>query len=194
MNSSSFFSNRECRYFPCHQTEDPEHFNCLFCYCPLYTLGEACGGHFTYTEKGIKNCTACTVPHGPDAAAYILSRFSEIAQKAGLAASAPGALTPEQERSLFPKDGAEIFREWNRKIVPLDREAMQKARNRWDGIAKPLNGYSYCTRPDSLWQPFSSRTRECHGKRDEAEPHPSVSLDKCSIRSLRASSSPTVLR
>ena len=36
----SFFSNKECEYFPCHQGADPENFNCLFCYCPLYALGD----------------------------------------------------------------------------------------------------------------------------------------------------------
>ena len=35
-----FFSHRECEYFPCHKGADPERFNCLFCYCPLYLLGE----------------------------------------------------------------------------------------------------------------------------------------------------------
>ena len=33
-----FFSNSKCEYFPCHSTNDPENFNCLFCYCPLYAL------------------------------------------------------------------------------------------------------------------------------------------------------------
>ena len=46
----SFFQNRDCEYFPCHQGADPENFNCLFCYCPLYALGEKCGGNFRYTE------------------------------------------------------------------------------------------------------------------------------------------------
>ena len=36
----SFFQNRECEYFPCHKGADPETFNCLFCYCPLYALEE----------------------------------------------------------------------------------------------------------------------------------------------------------
>ena len=48
-----FFQNRECEYFPCHKTNDPEHFNCLFCFCPLYALGERCGGGLQYTESGI---------------------------------------------------------------------------------------------------------------------------------------------
>ena len=35
----AFFQNRDCEYFPCHETKHPEDFNCLFCYCPLYALG-----------------------------------------------------------------------------------------------------------------------------------------------------------
>ena len=52
-----------CEYFPCHKGVDPALFNCLFCYCPLYALGEECGGDFVYLENGIKDCTGCTVPH-----------------------------------------------------------------------------------------------------------------------------------
>ena len=26
----SFFSHRDCEYFPCHGGADPENFNCLF--------------------------------------------------------------------------------------------------------------------------------------------------------------------
>ncbi len=58
-----FFQHCECEYFPCHQIERVEDFNCLFCYCPLYALGKECGGNFTYTEKGVKNCSECTFPH-----------------------------------------------------------------------------------------------------------------------------------
>ena len=54
MADYSFFSNKDCQYFPCHNNVDPENFNCLFCYCPLYALGSKCGGNFYYTEKGIK--------------------------------------------------------------------------------------------------------------------------------------------
>ena len=49
----SYYSHTECEFFPCHKTEDPQNFNCLFCFCPLYRLDDACGGHFTYTENGI---------------------------------------------------------------------------------------------------------------------------------------------
>ncbi len=39
----NFFQNKECEYFPCHKGVKEEDFNCLFCYCPLYTLGKHCG-------------------------------------------------------------------------------------------------------------------------------------------------------
>ena len=58
-----FFQNKHCEYFPCHNIEDNHDFNCLFCYCPLYSLGENCNGNFSYTVSGIKTCINCTVPH-----------------------------------------------------------------------------------------------------------------------------------
>lgn len=63
MSHYDFFQNRECEYFPCHRGADPERFSCIFCYCPLYALGERCGGSFTYTESGIKDCSNCIRPH-----------------------------------------------------------------------------------------------------------------------------------
>ena len=48
----SFFSHKNCEFFPCHKTDDPDNFNCLFCYCPLYALGDKCGGNFTYAYGG----------------------------------------------------------------------------------------------------------------------------------------------
>ena len=59
----AYFSHKKCEYFPCHKGADPEDFNCLFCYCPLYALGEKCGGNFKYNEKGFKDCTNCQLPH-----------------------------------------------------------------------------------------------------------------------------------
>ena len=50
-NSYSYFCNRDCEYFPCHEGADPEHFNCLFCYCPLYALGSRCGGNYRYLDN-----------------------------------------------------------------------------------------------------------------------------------------------
>lgn len=65
-NSCCFFENRECEYFPCH--EGQEDFNCLFCYCPLYSM-EKCPGEPRYIEREgqqIKECTYCTYPHQPE--------------------------------------------------------------------------------------------------------------------------------
>lgn len=76
--SYKFFNNNKCEYFPCHKTNDPENFNCLFCYCPLYALKDKCGGNFKYTEKGIKDCTNCTLPHKRDNYDYIIGKFQEI--------------------------------------------------------------------------------------------------------------------
>lgn len=62
-NSSRFFANKECQYYPCHG--GIEELNCLFCYCPLYVL-EHCPGNCSYIEingKRIKECTNCTFPH-----------------------------------------------------------------------------------------------------------------------------------
>ena len=78
----SFFQNTQCEYFPCHETSRPEDFNCLFCYCPLYALGDQCGGNFRYTEKGIKDCTNCLVPHMRENYGYVTGRFSQVAELA----------------------------------------------------------------------------------------------------------------
>lgn len=55
-------------FFPCHDTAEGERFNCLFCYCPLYPLGEDCGGSFTWAKHGdikVKLCAGCALPHKP---------------------------------------------------------------------------------------------------------------------------------
>lgn len=62
-SSSRFFENKACEYYPCHKGVTG--FNCLFCYCPMYTL-ENCPGNPDYMEKDgkrIKVCTNCTFPH-----------------------------------------------------------------------------------------------------------------------------------
>lgn len=74
----SYFCNRECEYFPCHPDADPDNFNCLFCYCPLYVLGDSCGGDFRYTYKGRKDCTACLYPHRRENYDRITGRYGEI--------------------------------------------------------------------------------------------------------------------
>ncbi|MBR5508238.1 MAG: cysteine-rich small domain-containing protein [Clostridia bacterium] len=73
---SKFFKNTNCEYFPCHKTKDTENFNCLFCYCPLYSTGDRCGGNFTYTENGIKDCSECTIVHSPNGYNYVLEKLN----------------------------------------------------------------------------------------------------------------------
>lgn len=73
-----FFNHKKCEYFPCHKTNKPEEFNCLFCYCPLYALGEDCGGNFKYNENGFKDCSKCLLPHNPKNFDYIMSRYKDI--------------------------------------------------------------------------------------------------------------------
>lgn len=68
-NSYRFFQNRECEFFPCHEVQDEDAFNCLFCYCPLY-LDDNCIGSPEYIITGrgqrIKDCSSCLVVHSPE--------------------------------------------------------------------------------------------------------------------------------
>ena len=56
-----FFQNKECEYFPCHNTKNLDEFNCMFCYCPLYNFD--CMGAYTTLPNGIKDCSGCLIPH-----------------------------------------------------------------------------------------------------------------------------------
>ena len=68
-NSSKFFVNRDCSFFPCHKGLEEGNFNCLFCYCPLYER-IPCPGKPDFIKKDdgriIKRCTDCTFPHRPE--------------------------------------------------------------------------------------------------------------------------------
>ena len=77
-NSFDYFENKDCPYFPCHEKASAEFFNCLFCYCPLYALGNKCGGNFSYTEDGVKDCSGCLLPHSKGGYDYILKSFPQI--------------------------------------------------------------------------------------------------------------------
>ena len=84
MANYDFFQNRSCEYFPCHKGADSDNFNCLFCYCPLYALGDRCGGNFTYTESGIKDCSGCLIPHRRENYGKIMEKMDlvmELAKK-----------------------------------------------------------------------------------------------------------------
>ena len=73
-----FFQNKKCEYFPCHKGIPEEDFNCLFCYCPLYTLGKSCGGNCEFLENGVKSCMKCGFPHQRSNYDKVISRFQEI--------------------------------------------------------------------------------------------------------------------
>ena len=78
MKNYQFFQNRACEYFPCHKGIDEADFNCLFCYCPLYALGKACGGACSYTSSGVKSCMCCAFPHRRENYDKVLARYGEI--------------------------------------------------------------------------------------------------------------------
>ncbi|EOD01035.1 cysteine-rich small domain-containing protein [Caldisalinibacter kiritimatiensis] len=72
-----FVQNKKCEFFPCHDVKDKDSFNCLFCFCPLYALGEKCGGNFKYTN-GVKDCSDCTIPHSKGGYDFIMSKIDMI--------------------------------------------------------------------------------------------------------------------
>ena len=84
-----FFNHAACEFYPCHDMP-AEELNCLFCFCPLYALGPACGGNYRYVgERGdIKDCSACTLPHRRENYDYLMGRYAEIQR---LAAPGDGA-------------------------------------------------------------------------------------------------------
>ena len=82
-NGTTFFRNVACSYFPCHEGVAPHEFNCMFCYCPLYALGPACGGTYTYTDAGIKDCSLCVRLHkGDEGARIVREQFPALAELA----------------------------------------------------------------------------------------------------------------
>lgn len=82
MESYKFYQNTSCEYYPCHQGANPESFNCLFCYCPLYALADQCGGNFSYLENGIKDCSACLIPHDPENYEIVIHRMEAVLELA----------------------------------------------------------------------------------------------------------------
>lgn len=82
MSSERYFQNRDCTYFPCHKGADTDNFNCLFCYCPLYALGDKCGGAFSYTENGVKDCSHCLKPHRAENYDVILEKMTQVLELA----------------------------------------------------------------------------------------------------------------
>ncbi len=71
-----FFNHSACEYYPCHKME-PEKLNCLFCFCPLYALGDTCGGNFTYVA-GVKDCSDCILPHRVENYDYLMRQLDRV--------------------------------------------------------------------------------------------------------------------
>ena len=82
MANYDFFQNSACEYFPCHKCANTENFNCLFCYCPLYALGDKCGGNFTYTKDGIKDCSGCLIPHRRENYEKVMEKMGAVIELA----------------------------------------------------------------------------------------------------------------
>ena len=92
MESFKFYQNKSCPHFPCHAGSDPDSFNCWFCYCPLYALGDKCGGGFCYTSAGIKDCSGCLIPHSSGGYDRIMARMNavlELAKRVEIATDKP---------------------------------------------------------------------------------------------------------
>ena len=77
-----FNQNRKCEFFPCHKGLNEHDFNCLFCYCPLYALGDQCGGNFTFLENGIKDCSNCLIPHHRENYDKIMEKMGTVMELA----------------------------------------------------------------------------------------------------------------
>jgi Zn-finger protein len=44
-------------------------------------LGDKCGGNFSYTKNGIKNCSECTLPHTKGGYEHVMSKMSLVMEK-----------------------------------------------------------------------------------------------------------------
>jgi Zn-finger protein len=66
------FENTNCEYYPCHAILSV---NCLFCFCPLYHL-EDCGGNWKLTDKGVKDCGECVLPHVEGGYDFVIKRLT----------------------------------------------------------------------------------------------------------------------
>jgi len=78
-NSHKYFKNIECKYFPCHEIKNDGFFNCLFCFCPLFS-DKNCGGKYLLVNEK-KDCSQCTIVHDKPGYKYIqknLQKFFEI--------------------------------------------------------------------------------------------------------------------
>ncbi|MBZ0157060.1 MAG: cysteine-rich small domain-containing protein [Alphaproteobacteria bacterium] len=78
-DTSEFFSNHTCKYFPCHETDSTQ-FNCIFCYCPMYFVRNCLGRprFITSDNKTVKDCSGCDYPHRPENYRKIIGYLIEV--------------------------------------------------------------------------------------------------------------------
>ena len=78
MNNYKFIHHKSVN-FPLSSNGKIEDCLCMFCYCPLYMLGDKCGGNFKYTPHGIKDCSNCILPHIKEVGyAHIQKKMLEV--------------------------------------------------------------------------------------------------------------------
>ena len=128
----AYFSNRSCEYFPCHKGADPDNFNCLFCFCPLYVLGDRCGGQFTYLKNGRKDCSGCIYPHLRQNYNAILARYQEL-----LALMPPPGKTPSKIHGRSLCDRGFLLLSFTSRTVRTDTRTRWKPRPGSSGTAPP---------------------------------------------------------
>lgn len=80
MDNYKFMQNINCEYFPCHYITNTENFNCLFCYCPLYSY-KNCGGQYKILKNNIKDCSTCLIPHNKNNYDFIIKKLQIIQNK-----------------------------------------------------------------------------------------------------------------
>ena len=71
----TWFQNRDCEYFPCHNDVAQEDFNCLFSYRPLARATHR-GGSIV-TVNGVNDSSYCLLPHNDESYAYIAAKLRE---------------------------------------------------------------------------------------------------------------------
>lgn len=111
-DSSAFFANKNCKYYPCHKGLDE--INCLFCYCPLYDRKD-CPGTYTMIKTGsgtlVKSCMDCAFPHRRENYGAVIRALSG------------------KEKPLVPEAP----------LTPDEKKLEKKISDRWDAIAKPID-------------------------------------------------------
>ena len=80
MKRYRFVQNVQCEFFPCHGGIALHEFNCLFCYCPLYALGQECGGCPRYRPNGVKDCSHCPLPHDSQGFEFVQARIGQVVE------------------------------------------------------------------------------------------------------------------